>query len=101
MRGHGDDDRRHGGGPALQTVPVTSTEEARDDAVSDLIFDFSELEGLDLKGLAMLLTAQQVADRNAQTVWLAGLPRRVWKVFRAMGLDEYFREFPGREDPRS
>lgn len=102
MRGHGDDDRGRRSGTMLQTVPVASIDEAHEGPLaSDLIFDFSEMETLDVKGLAMLLTAQQVADRNAQTVWLAGLPRRVWEVFRAMGLDEYFREFPGLGDAES
>ncbi|MCA9738056.1 MAG: STAS domain-containing protein [Gemmatimonadota bacterium] len=94
MRGHGRDDRT----PGLALVgaaAVTSADEAgREPLETALIFDFSNTDTLDVKSLSWLLTAQRMATENDQTVWLAGLPTRVWALFRAMGLDEYFRVFP-------
>ena len=63
-------------------------------AETDLVFDFTGIHTLDVRSLSLLLTAQQVADRDGSTVWVAGLPERIWSVFRAMGLDDFFREFP-------
>lgn len=98
MRGHGNDDRT----PGLALVPVASLASADevngDHSETDLIFDFSHTDTLDVKGLSWLLTAQRVATKNDQTVWLTGLPTRVWALFRAMGLDEYFRVFPDSEE---
>jgi len=87
------DPQRFGGGVALETV-----QEINDPDDTDLIFDFTGIHTLDVRSLSLLLTAQQVADRDGSTVWVAGLPEQVWSVFRAMGLDDFFREFPGEGD---
>ena len=91
MNGHWDDkgDLR-GLGIGLATVEQSPTGPTD----SDLIFDFTGIQTLDVRSLSLLLTAQQVADRDGSTVWVAGLPERVWSVFRAMGLDDFFKEFP-------
>lgn len=81
------------GAAALATV-----EETHQPNEADLIFDFTGIQTLDVRSLSLLLTAQQVADRDGSTVWVAGLPEQVWSVFRAMGLDDFFREFPGKGD---
>ena len=99
MKGHGDDDRFRDGRGLAPAVALVSSEEANRGPVdTDLIFDFEGIQAIDVKSLSLILTAQQVADQDSRTVWLAGLPERVWNVFRAMGLDEYFREFPGLGD---
>ncbi|MEZ4415554.1 MAG: STAS domain-containing protein [Gemmatimonadota bacterium] len=97
MRGHGGDERTPGLA-LVHAAAMTSEEEARRDRCeTDLIFDFSQTDTLDVKSLSWLLTAQRMANQNDQTVWLTGLPSRVWALFRAMGLDEYFRVFPDGE----
>lgn len=97
MNGRNYDDGN--GRPLYGAVALASVEEtmSRPDE-ADLIFDFTGIHTLDVRSLSLLLTAQQVADRDARTVWVAGLPKQVWSVFRAMGLDDFFREFPGRGD---
>ncbi len=93
MDGHWDDKSDPSG---LQVALASVAETQAGPAETDLIFDFTGIHTLDVKSLSLLLTAQQVADRDGNTVWVAGLPERVWSVFRAMGLDDFFREFPGR-----
>lgn len=91
-----DDSDPRGYGAAMALATVEETTHQPDEA--DLIFDFTGIHTLDVRSLSLLLTAQQVADRDGSTVWVAGLPEQVWSVFRAMGLDDFFREFPGNGD---
>jgi anti-anti-sigma regulatory factor len=60
----------------------------------DLVVDLSGIKTLDLKSLALLLTAQQQALKEDREVWLAGVPARIWQALGAMGLRGFFKPFP-------
>ena len=60
----------------------------------DLVVDLSGIKTLDLKSLALLLTAQQQAREEDREVWLAGVPTRIWQALGAMGLRGLFKPFP-------
>lgn len=60
----------------------------------DLVVDLTGITRLDLKSLALLLTAQQQAEQEDRKVWLAGVPLRIWKALDDMGLGRLFRFFP-------
>jgi ABC-type transporter Mla MlaB component len=60
----------------------------------DLVVDLTGITRLDLKSLALLLTAQQQAEKEDRKVWLAGVPLRIWKSLDDMGLGRLFRFFP-------
>jgi ABC-type transporter Mla MlaB component len=60
----------------------------------DLVVDLSGIRELDLTSLALLLTAQQRAEKEDREVWLAGVPLHVWKALHAMGLGGFFKPFP-------
>ena len=60
----------------------------------DLVVDLTGITRLDLKSLALLLTAQQQAEQEDRRVWLAGVPLRIWKALDDMGLGRFFRFFP-------
>ncbi len=94
-----DDSDPRGYGAAVGLATVEETSHQPNDV--DLIFDFTGIQTLDVRSLSLLLTAQQVADRDGNVVWVAGLPEQVWSVFRAMGLDDFFREFPKDGDARA
>jgi hypothetical protein len=61
---------------------------------TDLVFAFSGGERLDLYGLSLLLTAQQIAHEDDRAVWVAGLSRRSWLLLEALGLEGLFKAFP-------
>jgi anti-anti-sigma regulatory factor len=63
-------------------------------ADGDLVVDLSGIKTLDLKSLALLLTAQQQAREEDREVWLAGVPTRIWQALGAMGLRGFFKPFP-------
>jgi ABC-type transporter Mla MlaB component len=60
----------------------------------DLVVDLSGIKELDLTSLALLLTAQQRAEKEDRGVWLAGVPLQMWKALHAMGLGGLFKPFP-------
>lgn len=60
----------------------------------DLVVDLSGITRLDLRSLALLLTAQQQAEQEDRKVWLAGVPLRIWKNLDDMGLGRLFWFFP-------
>jgi len=51
-----------------------------------------------MQGIALLLTAREMANAHRRRVWLAGLPREFWSLMTSMGLEGYFLPFP---DPGS
>jgi ABC-type transporter Mla MlaB component len=60
----------------------------------DLVVDLSGIKELDLISLALLLTAQQKAEKEDRGVWLAGVPLQMWKALHSMGLGRFFKPFP-------
>jgi len=60
----------------------------------DLVVDLSGVSELDLSSLALLLTAQQKAEKEDRSVWLAGVPLQIWQALNAMGLGHLFQPFP-------
>ena len=75
--------------PVVATAP---TETARLDThpALDLVIDFAGTQIFDVAGLAMLLTAQQIADSEDRQVWLMDLPQAAWSLLEALGLDDLF-----------
>lgn len=62
--------------------------------VTDVIFDFSDLEDMRVQDLSVLLTARQVATEEDRTVWATGVPLHTWRTLHAMGLSGFFKPFP-------
>jgi anti-anti-sigma regulatory factor len=60
----------------------------------DLVLDFSGIRKLDMANLSILLTAQQHAQEEDRSVWLAGIPLEIWRALHAMGLGAFFKPFP-------
>lgn len=92
MNGH-DSDRWGRKLPADMPVVATSPREATPPETPpelDLVIDFHGAQILDLAGLTMLLTAQQIADSDNRQVWLMGLPEEAWRLLQALGLDDLF-----------
>jgi ABC-type transporter Mla MlaB component len=61
---------------------------------ADLVVDLSGIQELDVTNLALLLTAQQNAQKEDRAVWLAGVPMGVWQTLHEMGLGRFFKPFP-------
>lgn len=61
----------------------------------DVVFDFSETTAVDFSSLSILFTARQVMEKPEGRVWVTGLPAQFWSYLRAMGLEGWFRQFPG------
>jgi hypothetical protein len=91
------DPHRHGSRidePEL-TAPVTPrVAPVAAPAVSDVVFDFAGRQATDFRGLTMILTARQVAEKGRVTVWLKDVPDRTWALLRALGVDRLFERFP-------
>lgn len=79
-----DESPDRGGRPRLGSPP------RRD----DLILDFSEMGPLDVRSLAMLLTARELACSENRDVWSTGLPLHTRWALSALGLDDYFPPLP-------
>ncbi len=78
-------------------LPVLAGRRARRmPAPADLVVDLSEIQELDVTSLALLLTAQQHAQKEDRAIWLAGAPVAMWHTLHAMGLEHFFRAFPLR-----
>jgi len=61
---------------------------------ADVVLDLSDRDELGVADLALLLTAQQIAQRQHRSIWLAGLPLEAWHTLHEMGLSRFFRPFP-------
>ena len=75
--------------PALVPPKAPLTRERR-----DLVVDLSSTRYLDQPNLALLLTAQQLAEQEDRDTWLAGVTLPLWQVLQAMGLGRFFRSLP-------
>lgn len=60
----------------------------------DVVLDLSDHDELGVADLALLLTAQQIAQREYRSIWIAGLPLEAWHTLHEMGLSHFFRPFP-------
>lgn len=60
----------------------------------DVVVDLSGVLKLDVTSLGILLTAQQRAESEGRSVWLAGLHVQLWQALDAMGLGRLFKAFP-------
>lgn len=65
-------------------------------AATDVVVDLSGIQEFDLTSLALLLTAQQHAQKEDRAMWLAGAPVAMWHTLHSMGLEHFFRAFPLR-----
>ncbi len=75
--------------PVVATAP-TETAPLETPPELDLVIDFAGTQIVDLAGLTMLLTAQQIADSEDRQVWLMDLPEGAWSLLKALGLDDLF-----------
>lgn len=82
---------------------VTTVPSGRTDTLAseDLVFDFDGRQITDIRGLAMILTAQQLAGERSAMVWLKDAPMRTWALLRALGVDDLFALFPEPTSPPS
>lgn len=69
------------------------------EAGADLVIDFTDSAPVDLGGLSLLLTAQQMAHEADRRVWLRALPVRTWQLLHALGLEGRFELFPTGGEP--
>ena len=60
----------------------------------DWIFAVEDSDALDIQGIALLMTARELAVDENREVWLAGLPAEFWSLMTAIGLEGYFIPFP-------
>ena len=65
---------------------------------TDLVFDFTGLQAPDVVGLALIMTAQQLAHEECRKVWVKDLPDHVWNFLYATGLQSFFEFFPNSGD---
>ena len=63
-------------------------------ALGDLVVDLTGIMELDVTSLALLLTAQQNAQKEDRAIWLAGVPMGLWQALHSMGLGRFFKPFP-------
>ncbi len=92
MNGH---DSNRWGRQLPANMPVVATEPTETAPLEtppelDLVIDFHGTQILDLAGLTMLLTAQQIAGSENRQVWLVDLPEGAWRLLKALGLDDLF-----------
>jgi ABC-type transporter Mla MlaB component len=102
MRGNewnGRIDRSDGGVERMDAVRPSGSNRVQ--ATEDLFLDFTEVGTIDLPGLALLFTAQQLASEEDRNVWVMGLPMQFWELLRALGLEGYFLHFPERGESRA
>lgn len=66
---------------------------------ADVVIDFTGSAPVDLGGLSLLLTAQQMAHEADRRVWLRALPHRTWQLLHALGLEGRFELFPAGGEP--
>ena len=86
-------------GEKARSLPVVSGRSLRGRSDRrDVVVDLSGVQKLDLTSLALLLTAQQNAQKEDRAIWLAGVPMGMWKTLHEMGLGRFFKPFP--ESPK-
>ncbi len=97
MGPNGRDERRRGAHLAL--LPRSEEPEEGRGATpgTDLVFEFSGKRGLDLRDLALVLTARLRTGPRGR-VWVKEIPVETWNVLRSLGLDHYFMVVPGTGD---
>jgi anti-anti-sigma regulatory factor len=80
---------------ARRSIPIWEpVEAARTEKGRSLVVDLSGTRHLDLPNLALLLTAQQLAEQEDRDTWLAGIALPLWHALQAMGLGRLFRSLP-------
>ncbi len=65
----------------------------------DLVLDFSGIEELDVRSLALLLTARELACAEDRHVWSTGVPLGTRWALSALGLDDFFPPLPAARQP--
>lgn len=82
-------------------LAVRATEDRADvvaeEAVQDVVFDFSTVQRPGFGDLSLILTARLHASPEDR-VWVRALPESTWRTLRGLGLDHLFRIYPGTED---
>lgn len=92
-------ERDMGIGESPQTLPMVEGQSSRPiPDRTDLVVDLSGMHELDVTSLALLLTAQQSAEKEDRAIWLAGVPLNVWQALHEMGLGGFFKPFPVSEE---
>ena len=88
-------EREQGTGEGTPTLPMVGGQASHQTPDrSDLVVDLTGIHKLDVTSLALLLTAQQRAEKEDRAIWLAGVPLNVWQALHEMGLGGFFKPFP-------
>ena len=88
-------EREQGTGEGTQARPMVEAKGShRTPNRADLVVDLTGIRTLDVTSLALLLTAQQSAEKEDRAIWLAGVPMNVWQALHEMGLGRFFKPFP-------
>jgi ABC-type transporter Mla MlaB component len=88
-------EKEHRIGADAQTLPLADSGASNHfPDRRDLVVDLTGIHELDVTSLALLLTAQQNAQKEDKAIWLVGVPLNVWQALHAMGLGRFFKPFP-------
>lgn len=66
--------------------------------LSDVVFDFTGIDRVDVSSLSLLLTAGHLAHEDDRNVWITAVPDQAWHVLHALGLEGFFLPFPDGEE---
>lgn len=93
------DDRWGAARERLSTRHEPETERRLPEPIpTDVVFDFTGIERVDVSSLSLLLTAGHLAHEDDRNVWVTAVPDQAWHVLHALGLEGFFLPFPGSED---
>ena len=84
----------HREGHPTEALRVHHGAEERTLRTRDWVFAVEDSDALDIHGIALLMTARELAMEEDRKVWLTGLPPEFWTLMNAMGLEGYFIPFP-------
>ena len=63
----------------------------------DVVFDFTDLDRIDLGGLVLVLTARSLMDSEERTVWARSMSDQTWQLLGQLGIDDLFEPVPLQE----
>ncbi|MFQ5537707.1 MAG: hypothetical protein ACE5GJ_09670 [Gemmatimonadota bacterium] len=93
MKPHGRDDGRKDRRLRLQERGAPADAQDRREKPTDVVFDFGDMEHVELRDLSVVLTARLMAGPE-ERVWARALPFPTWRVLQILGLDHLFRWYP-------
>lgn len=93
------DDRRGAAQERLSTGHETGAGTRLPEPIpTDVVFDFTGIDQVDVSSLSLLLTAGHLAHEDDRNVWITAVPDQAWHVLHALGLEGFFLPFPDGEE---